>query len=395
MPLEAVLFVGTRPDFGGTSMSKPVQIAAIAIQCACVIACQALADSPPDSRGGQRRLSGPFCHENLTVFLIRGQDQLAGRHFLTLQQALAQKKAVIRETKSVNELSIQNISGMDQIFVQSGDIIKGGDQDRMIAMDMVLPPRAGAVSLRVFCVEHGRWYRRGNEPAATFSSSTYNAPLNKLKLAARMNESQDDVWAEVSNAQLALAQGVAGKSGSEYGTMTTIGGAGHRGVAGMSGGAVDAQAGPPARLQSALSPSSLQLTLENPSVRQAQQKYIDALNKIATQSPDAIGCAYAVNGKILGADIYGSRDLFLKTWPVLLRSMAIEAVAQRAAVKNDTQVTSEEVNGFLDAIDRGTSTAEPGDKAVVRIRKETDQGLMFETRGRRTNEILRQSYVAR
>src|SRR5262249_32667629 len=266
------------------------------------------------------------------------------------------------EIKSVNELSIQNISGMDQIFVQSGDIVKGGAQDRMVAMDMVLPPRSGSVSLRVFCVEHGRWYRRGNEPAATFSSSTYNAPLNKLKLAARINESQDDVWAEVSNAQLALAQGVASKPASGYGIMTTHGGAGRGDMAGMSGEVVAGRdgRGGDATLQSHVSPSSLQLTLEDPSLRQAQQKYVDALQKVATDCPDAIGYAYAINGKILGADIYGSRELFLRTWPVLLRGMAIEAVSQRAAAKNDVQVTAENVKAFLGAIDRGKSTDDPG-----------------------------------
>jgi hypothetical protein len=392
MPFGAVLFVGTSTYLGGTSMGKPVQLAVITIQCACMIACQAMADSPADTRPAERQLSGPYCHQNLAIFLIRGRDQLGGRRFLTLQQALAQKKAVIRETKSVNELSIQNLSGMDQIFVQSGDIIKGGAQDRMVAMDMVLSPRSGQVSLRVFCVEHGRWQRRGGESEATFSSSTYNAPLNKLKLAARGNQSQTDVWAEVSDAQLALAQGVASKPDSGYGTMTT-----HGGTVGMSGGT---GAGPggravPARLQSRLSPSSLQLTLEDASLRQAQQKYIDALSKIVTGTPDTVGCAYSINGKILGAEIYGSRELFLTTWPVHLRGMAIEAVSQRAAAKNDAQVTAENVKAFLDAIDRGKSIDDPGDKAVVRVRKETDQGLMFETRGRLSDQVIRQSYVAR
>jgi hypothetical protein len=377
-------------------MRKQVLLAVLTIQCASLAAWRALADTPPNSEAIQRRLSGPFRHENLIVFLIRGRDELAGPRFLTLQQALAQKKVVIRETKSVNDLSIQNVSAMDQIFVQSGDIIKGGEQDRMIAMDMVVPPRSGRVSLRVFCVEHGRWQRRGNEPAATFSTSTYNAPLNKLKLAARIHESQEDVWAEVSNAQHALAQGVAGKPDSGYATMTTRGG---RGMAGTSGGMVGVSggAGQPgeARLQSPVSPSSLQLTLEDPRIRQAQQKYVDALHKIPIQSPDTIGCAYAISGKILGADLYGSRDLFLKTWPVLLRSMAIEAVAERSSSKNDVEVTAEKVNGFLDAIDHGKSTDDQGDKAVVRQRKESEQGLMFETRGRFSNQVIRQSYVAR
>jgi hypothetical protein len=386
-------------------MGKPVHLAAFTIQFACLVVFQAVADSPPDSPPAERKLSGPFRYENLAIFLVDGKDQLAGRHFLILQQALAQKKAVIRETKSVNELSIQNISGMDQIFVQSGDIIKGGEQDRMVAMDMVLPPRSGTVSLRVFCVEHGRWSRRGNEPAAIFSSSTYNAPLNKLKLAARCNESQEDVWAEVSNAQLALAQSLGSNLDSGYASMTTRR-APAGGMAGMNGGVIGISGGSSAvlarggrageaRLQAVQSPSSLQLTLEDPKLREAQQKYIDALNKIATNSPGAIGCAYAVNGKIMGADLYGSRDLFLKTWPVLLRGMAIEAVSQRAATNNVTEVTAENVNAFLDGIDRAKRTTDRADKAVVRLRKDADQGLLFETRGRTNNQVIRQSYVAK
>src|SRR5262249_24303794 len=107
------------------------------------------------------------------------------------------------------------------------------------------------------------------------------------------------------------------------------------------------------------------------------------------------GCACVINGKILGADLYGSHDLFLKTWPVLLRGMAIEAVAQGNASKNDTEVNADKVNAFLDEIDRGKSTDDPADKAVVRLRKEADPGLMFETRGRSSNQVIRQSYVAR
>ena len=36
------------------------------------------------------RLSGPYTHKNLTVFLIHGKDQ-SNKTFVTLQEALAQK----------------------------------------------------------------------------------------------------------------------------------------------------------------------------------------------------------------------------------------------------------------------------------------------------------------
>src|SRR6185503_21372487 len=61
------------------------------------------------------RLEGPFTQGNLTVFLIHGKDRIKGQTFITLQEALIQKKVIVRETRTVNELSIENISG-DEVF---------------------------------------------------------------------------------------------------------------------------------------------------------------------------------------------------------------------------------------------------------------------------------------
>src|SRR5256885_1232496 len=52
------------------------------------------------------RISGPYTHKNLTIFLIHGKELLRGKNFLTLQEALAQKKVTVYETKDVNELAI-------------------------------------------------------------------------------------------------------------------------------------------------------------------------------------------------------------------------------------------------------------------------------------------------
>ena len=119
------------------------------------------------------RLSGPYTHKNLTVFLIHGKDQ-TNKTFLTLQEALAQKKVKVYETKEVNELAIQNLSNQD-IYVQAGDIVRGGDQDRMISIDFIVPPRSGRMPIAAFCVESGRWNKRGNEGNASFASSENSA----------------------------------------------------------------------------------------------------------------------------------------------------------------------------------------------------------------------------
>src|ERR1044071_4516965 len=126
--------------------------------------------------GGQKsanddyRLEGPFTHGNLSVFLIHGKDKIKGTTFITLQEAMVQRKVIVRETRSVNELTIENVSG-DEVYVQSGDIVKGGQQDRMMAVDLILPPRSGKIPISAFCVENGRWSQRGSEAVSTFNSS--------------------------------------------------------------------------------------------------------------------------------------------------------------------------------------------------------------------------------
>ena len=43
---------------------------------------------------GDYKISGPYTHNNLAVFLIHGKDKLAGKTFLTLQEALKQRKVI-------------------------------------------------------------------------------------------------------------------------------------------------------------------------------------------------------------------------------------------------------------------------------------------------------------
>ena len=198
------------------------------------------------------RLSGPYTHRNLSIFLVHGKNSIKGTSFLTLQEALVQKKVVVYETKSVNELSIQNFSNED-VYVQSGDIVKGGQQDRMIGVDLIVPPRSGKLPISAFCVEHGRWSGRGNERANQFSSSSDAVATKEIKLAAKRSNSQGAVWENVKVAQDKLSENV--------GT----------------------------RVNSSVSASSLQLALENGKVQETADSYIRALSEIVNRDDDIIG----------------------------------------------------------------------------------------------------------
>src|SRR5688500_14711739 len=113
-----------------------------------------LAAGAPPAKAEAHTISGPYTHENLTVFLIHGEDRSKGRKLLTLAEALAQKKVIVHETGTVGELAIENKSN-EEVFVQAGDIVKGGQQDRTLSLDVVLPPKSGKIPVASFCVERG------------------------------------------------------------------------------------------------------------------------------------------------------------------------------------------------------------------------------------------------
>ena len=297
-----------------------------------------------ETRAGDYRLSGPYTYKNLTIFLVHGKNLIKAKTFLTLQEALVQKKVVVYETRSVNELSIQNFSDED-VYVQSGDIVKGGQQDRMIGVDLIVPPRSGKLPISAFCVEHGRWSGRGNEKAAVFSSSSDAVATKEIKLAAKRENSQGGVWESVTVAQDKLSRNV--------GT----------------------------RVNSNVSSSSLQLAVENDKVQETAESYIKALANIPNRSDDVIGYVFAINGKVNSADIYGSNVLFKKLWPKLLKANAIEAIVELQKDKFKPAL-AESVQGFLSKAEKAKGSDKDVNARVNLLTREDDENIMFETRDR-------------
>src|SRR5262249_54189172 len=152
------------------------------------------------------RFSGPYTQDNLTIFLVHGPDRIKTRNLLTLDEALEKKAVVVHETGDVNELAVENVSADHEVFIQACDIVKGGQQDRILAHDLLLPPKSGKVTIASFCCESGRWAKRGGEDEKTFGSSKNQAATNDVKLAARKEMSQRLVWDNVSKAQMTLGE---------------------------------------------------------------------------------------------------------------------------------------------------------------------------------------------
>ena len=294
------------------------------------------------------RLSGPYTHGNLTVFLVHGKD-MTNKTFLTLQEALAQKKVRVYETKDVNELAIRNLSNED-IYIQAGDIVRGGDQDRTISVDFIVPPKSGRMPIAAFCVESGRWSKRGNEENASFSSSDNMIATKDLKLAAKRERSQEAVWKNVKAAQDKLA--------------------------------VNVTAAAPAMIQT----SSFELTVENVKVKETTEAYVKALSGILRNKSDVIGYVFAINGHVNSADVYASRALFAKLWPKLLKASAVEAVAELNKDVEAKPVATEVVHTFLTDSEKGRAEAREVTRRVKVVTREDDNNIFFETQDRAAND---------
>jgi hypothetical protein len=308
-------------------------------------------DQPSTQRiaAGEYTLSGPYTHQNLSIFLVHGKSLVNGDNFLTLQEALEQKKVVVYETKDVNELAIQNLSNQD-VYVQSGDIVKGGQQDRMIGVDLIVPPKSERLPIAAFCVEHGRWSGRGNEQATVFVSSSDAVATKEIKLAAKRSNSQGAVWETVKVAQDKLSANVGG------------------------------------RVNSPVSESSLQLAVENNRVKETASSYITALSGIVKPNDDVIGYVFAVNGQVNSADVYASSALFKKLWPKLLKANAVEAIAELQKDRKFDAATADDVRGFLSETDQGEVDEKEVTPRVKLVTRENGKNIFFETRDRKQKD---------
>ena len=330
------------------------------------------------ARADDYRVTGPVVHDNLAIYLVHGKSA-AGPVPLTLDEALAKRSVKVHETGNVNELQIENL-GNDEVFVQSGDIVKGGQQDRVLSVSLILPAKSGRINIASFCVEQGRWTARGKEDVKTFATASAVVPSREAKIAMKApvpafagslpvggvrmslaasetSARQQEVWRKVRSVQDKLSNNL--------------------------GSAVNAPA----------SESSLQLALENEKLKDAQAAYIKALQRAGETDDDIIGYVFAVNGKFNSAEIYPSNGVFRKMWPKLLQASTTEAIGHKNADK-ETAPAAEAALAFLDAAAGGKASERPLPADVRLETRDADKLFFFETR-RTSGAWVHRSYLAK
>lgn len=325
--------------------------------CGWLFAVAAIVGFSLNAAAQDYKISAPATHKNLQVFLIHGKNELDNENILTLQEAMEQKILIVYETSDVNELLVQNKSKKYEVFIQSGDIVKGGKQDRVLSVDIIIPANSAKISIEAFCVESGRWEKRESENVAEFSSSNERIVSRDLKLAANKARSQSEVWKEVEKTQNRLSSNV--------------------------GGSVNADE----------SKTSLQLSLENKKVLATTDEYVKKLAGIINGKSDVIGYAFVINGKINSADIYASNFLFKKLWLKLLKASAVEAVSEANEARTARVVKISDIKQFLEAADRAKSEERAVTDRVKAVTREDDENVVFESRDSKLKVMIHRSYV--
>lgn len=235
------------------------------------------------------QVAGPYTHGKLAVYVIRGPEADA-RSYITLDEGLESGVVKVREIGSgdVNTLEVEN-SADKYLFLHVGDVIRGGKQDRTIATDVVLPPRSTPVTIDAFCVEQGRWTADAASGMA-FSLSEAMVSGAALKRSIQADKSQGEVWNEVAETEALVAMYLEAPSLrlSDSGTYSAI--------------------------------------VDNETLKAERADYVETLLPQVTAHHDAIGIVVAINGELVGADVYGSYELFQKLVRKLLDSYAQESI---------------------------------------------------------------------
>ena len=288
-----------------------------------------------------KTLTQPTTAKNLTAWFVSVPPGQEIPNYTVLEEAMENQTGLLHETGNVNELLIENPGDTD-LFIQAGDIVKGGRQDRTLGADFIVPAKSGKVPIPVFCVEAARWHKRRSESDVCFSKSSDFIASKKLRSAVNQKKSQSVVWASVEEDQ--------GKLSASIGLCA----------------------------KAAMSPSSLQLSYEMKETAAAVEGYLAGLE--SAPSAEAAGVVWAINGKLSHADIYGSPALFRKFWKKLLRAAAFEAVAETS---DNPAEPLRDIAGVSTWLEEAAAAAAEEESLPPRTRfstRKAKEQLRFETR---------------
>jgi hypothetical protein len=257
------------------------------------------------------KVDEPRRYKNMVVFPIRWGGRQAPGNWQTMDAAVAAGDLRVTEKAeaTVPAVEMRNL-GDRTILLMSGEIIKGGQQTRVIRRDTIADARQ-RVDVPVFCVERNRW-----SGSKEFSNSTNMAPA-AIQDAIKRGADQGEVWREVRRKSDAV--------GAESRT------------------------------------ESLDEVLESDKVQQEQGKARESLGRFSP--PETVGVAFGDlrTGRVVGLELFGNRYLFEHLQEKLIEGYTTELVIAAAPAGDDVReakITQRDVDAFIERVLAGTSRYE-------------------------------------
>jgi hypothetical protein len=238
-----------------------------------------------------------WAYENLRLYPVVAlaawqRDNESLKNFKTLSEAMAQQGFRVMERKQFgnseepwyNGLTVQNKT-QDTVLLFAGEVVKGGNQDRVLAHHEVIMPRS-VRNIEVFCVEAGRstYYNpkaSSEEKALAAFNGYFGVASPNVRRALYGQQGQQKVWDAVD--KVTEANGAS----SETSAYTALD---HEGEA-----------------------------------KKRRDAYLEHLLRAWEGRNDVVGVVAVCGGRVLGVDIYGHSDLFARQFKHLLHGYIAEA----------------------------------------------------------------------
>ncbi len=309
-----------------------------------------------------------FVFKQLQLIPIRANEDFISAHssfghFITLEDAMAQKKVIVSEwtdesqsenydsspvpyeeedgyydssgnengdgagytSSTVNSLYIENTSS-DTLFVMAGELIQGGDQDRVLAQDMIIYPNSGRVDIGVYCVEPSRWYSSDGD--AEFEGYGDVASVSVRKSAIQ-DKDQSAVWDKV--AEITEANGVSSETGTYHALK-----------------------------------NSDQFNLK-------QSDFLGFFENKFESTDDVVGVIFVNGSQIMGCEIFATPVLFKKEYKNIIHSYVTEVISNPA----EGQIDKDAVVSYFEKI-RTAYTSDTMESNMTKF-EENDKVVHFTT----------------
>jgi hypothetical protein len=237
--------------------------------------------------------------KNLTMYPLIGASY--GPGYITLDEALSSNKAEVLEKGSgeVPTLVFSNKSA-DRILLMDGEELVGARQNRILNTSILIGPRK-MVEIPVSCVEQGRWvaetpkFRSGGTQLFSRARQSNNEAVTvnmERQPSAGAVSNQSQIWSQVAAKRSRLN------------------------IAGSSEAMHDAYVQKSASVES----------------------YVRAFKAVDGQ----VGCIFAINGRIVGADIFSSQTALRKLLPKITKSYSLDAISEQGSPAKGSTASAEQ-----------------------------------------------------